>query len=178
MTRRKRETSREERELFRDSFRDVRPVRSNKDVSGPHDTPQPMLEPEKSNLRASSARSGLDGATAERLRRGRLEPEARLDLHGMTEAAAHRALQHFVRSSHVRGLRLILVVTGKGLNPEVSDAPFDLGLDRRSRGILRTMAPRWLKEPELSSRVADVRVAHRRHGGDGALYVYLRKALR
>ena len=53
--------------------------------------------------------------------------------------------------------------------------PFDLELDRRTRGILRAMVPRWLREPALVRFVADVRAAHRRHGGAGALYVYLRK---
>jgi len=66
-------------------------------------------------------------------------------------------------------------VTGKGLKPSAPDEPFDLELDRRARGVLRAMVPRWLEEPDLAGFVADVRSAHRRHGGAGALYVYLRK---
>jgi hypothetical protein len=78
----------------------------------------------------------------------------------------------------LRKLRLLLVVTGKGGAAErknENETVFDLGLDMRARGILRNLTPRWLREPGLANMVADVREAHRRHGGAGALYVYLRK---
>lgn len=176
MTRRKRETSVEEEKLFRKTLKDVRPIEPKQAVMIADKPAQSQHAAGKDDM--LPAQPGLDGSTAERLRRGRLEPQARLDLHGMTEAGAHRALFHFVRSSHARGLRLVLVVTGKGLEAPEENRPFDLGLDRRARGILRAMTPRWLREPELSSLIADVRVAHRRHGGSGALYVYLRKAPR
>src|SRR6185437_13882420 len=119
--------------------------------------------------------TGVDGRTAERLRKGAIEPDLRLDLHGLTEDAAHRALATFLRGAILRGARLALVVIGKGLKPSGDDAPFDLELDRRTRGVLKAMVPRWLQEPDLVRFVADVRAAHRRHGGAGALYVYLRK---
>jgi DNA-nicking Smr family endonuclease len=119
--------------------------------------------------------SGIDGRTAERLRKGVIEPDAKLDLHGLTEDTAHRALSTFLRSALGGGARLVLVVTGKGLKPSAPDDPFDLELDRRTRGVLKAMVPRWLREPDLVRIVADVRQAHRRHGGAGALYVYLRK---
>ena len=119
--------------------------------------------------------TGVDGRTAERLRKGAIEPDAKLDLHGYTENAAHDAVAEFLRSGIVRGARLLLIVTGKGLKPSAPDEPFDLELDRRTRGVLRAMVPRWLQEPALVRFVADVRTAHRRHGGAGALYVYLRK---
>jgi DNA-nicking Smr family endonuclease len=123
----------------------------------------------------ASRPSGLDGRTAERLSRGQLAPQAKLDLHGLTEAAAHRALLAFLRASHARGVRLALVVTGKGSPAHGDDAPFDLELDGRKRGVLKRMTPRWLQEPELARFVADTRAAHIRHGGAGALYIYLRK---
>jgi DNA-nicking Smr family endonuclease len=119
--------------------------------------------------------SGVDGRTAERLRKGAIEPDATIDLHGFTEPAAHRALAAFVPGAAAGGARLILVITGKGLKPSAPDEPFDLELDRRTRGVLKVMVPRWLQEPALVRLVADVRPAHRRHGGAGALYVYLRK---
>ncbi len=119
--------------------------------------------------------TGVDGRTAERLRKGAIEPDTKLDLHGLTEDAAHRALVTFLRGAIARGARLALVVTGKGLKPSAPDEPFDLELDRRTRGVLKAMVPRWLQEPELVRFVADVRTAHRRHGGTGALYVYLRR---
>ena len=93
----------------------------------------------------------------------------------MTEASAHRALLVFVKGAQARGLKLVLVVMGKGVREDVADAPFGLDLARRPRGVLKTMTPRWLKERDLEHLVADVRHAHRRHGGEGALYVYLRK---
>lgn len=136
--------------------------------------------PEERQLPQRHARRavGIDGNTAERLRRGQLEPQARLDLHGMSERSAHRALVTFVHAARARRLRLLLVVTGKGArgkgDPDTETA-FDLGLEMRARGILRNLTPRWLAEPGLGELVANVREAHRRHGGAGALYVYLRK---
>ena len=88
--------------------------------------------------------------------------------------SVHRWL--LLRAASARKLRLILIVTGKGRKQPRPDEPFDLELEGRARGVLRTMTPRWLAEPELAGFVADVRPSHRRHGGDGALYVYLRKA--
>jgi len=122
--------------------------------------------------------TGIDGRTAEKLRKGALEPDATIDLHGLTESAAHSALVAFVRNASRGGARLLLVVIGKGLKPAAPDEPFDLELDRRTRGVLKVMTPRWLREAELARFVADVRTAHRRHGGSGALYVYLRKERR
>jgi DNA-nicking Smr family endonuclease len=133
-------------------------------------SPKPSLKPKSS--RPVSKTAGLDGRTQERLRRGLLEPEARLDLHGLTESNAHRALVTFLRGASSRGLRLVVVVTGKG-RPSAPDEPFEMNYERR--GVLKEMAPRWLAEPELARFVADVRPAHRKHGGEGALYVYLRK---
>jgi DNA-nicking Smr family endonuclease len=119
--------------------------------------------------------TGVDGRTAQRLRKGAIEPDVKIDLHGHTEQAAHDALAKFLRNAATGGARLALVVTGKGLKPAAPDEPFDLELDRRTRGVLKAMVPRWLEEPALVRFVADVRTAHRRHGGAGALYVYLRK---
>jgi DNA-nicking Smr family endonuclease len=176
---RRRETSDEERELFETTFADAKlqkkkktsakkklPVKAAKPVT-PAIVPPPRVRMPKA--------TGIDGRTAERLGRGQLAPEAKLDLHGLTEAAAHRALITFLRSAHARGVRLALVVTGKGGPAHRDDEPFDLELDGRKRGVLKRMTPRWLQEPELARFVADTRSAHVRHGGAGALYVYLRK---
>ncbi|HUO92010.1 MAG TPA: Smr/MutS family protein [Rhizomicrobium sp.] len=171
MTRRRREVSEEEKALFRDTFREVRPhLPQAKEKSSAKVTPK------KAPVRP--VQTGLDGRTAERLRRGKLEPQARLDLHGMTEAAAHEALARFLKNARAQGVRLVLVVTGKGLKQPAEDEPFDLELHKRSRGVLKSMVPRWLKEPAFAALVAETRSAHRRHGGAGALYIYLRKAPR
>jgi DNA-nicking Smr family endonuclease len=173
---RRRVVSEEERTLFEQSFKSAIPLMP---LDGkPKKTGGKKIEIEKpapakqSTLRKTG---GLDGRTAERLRRGDLEPQARLDLHGLTERAAHRALITFIHGAFARGLKLVIVVTGKGLKPAAADEPFDLELDSRRRGVLKNMAPRWLGESELARCVADVRSAHRSHGGGGALYVYLRK---
>lgn len=110
----------------------------------------------------------MDRKTFMRMSRGKLVPEARIDLHGMTLAEAHPALVGFILSSHVAGRRLVLVITGKGRATD--------GDIFRRRGILRHQVPDWLKMPPLTGIVLDIREAHVRHGGAGALYVYLRRA--
>jgi DNA-nicking Smr family endonuclease len=165
---RKRVVTDEERALFEDGFRQARPLA---EPSAPAKAGKRISRPELSL-------TGLDGRTAERLRRGTMEPEARLDLHGFTEAAAHAALIAFLRAAQLRRHRLVLVVTGKGTKADDPHAPFDMELAARARGVLKTMVPRWLAEPSLGGIVADSRIAHRKHGGAGALYVYLRKASR
>jgi DNA-nicking Smr family endonuclease len=102
--------------------------------------------------------------------RGKLKPEARIDLHGMTLADAHPALIRFVTDAWDRGLRLVLVITGKG-----SRAPEDEGPIPARRGVLRQQVPGWLAAPPLATFVLEVREAHQRHGGGGAFYVYLRR---
>ena len=98
---------------------------------------------------------GLDGNTAERLRKGALDPDARIDLHGLTEAAAHRALLSFLRNARKGGARLVLVITGKGARKPAPDEPFDLELESRARGVLKSMVPRWLGEPSFAELIAD-----------------------
>ena len=108
----------------------------------------------------------MDNKTFGKMKKGRLKPDARIDLHGRTVDEAHNALIAFILSRQARGDRLVLVITGKGERD--SPAPVE-------RGILRRQAPHWLTLPPLSSAVLDVSPAHRRHGGDGAFYVYLRR---
>jgi DNA-nicking Smr family endonuclease len=104
--------------------------------------------------------AGVDRATAERLKRGRRAIEARLDLHGMTQAEAHRALHGFVAGSRSAGRRCVLVITGHG---------------RASGGILKSAVPRWLNEPEMRRHVLAIAPARPQHGGAGALYLLLRR---
>ena len=113
----------------------------------------------------------MDGRTHRRMRRGKLEPEARIDLHGLTLDRAQPALAGFVRASHAAGRRLVLVITGKG---RADDGGGDW--TGRRPGALRRQVPMWLHGPGLAGMVQQVTPAHRRHGGDGALYVYLRRA--
>ncbi|SFI13131.1 Smr/MutS family protein [Albimonas pacifica] len=115
--------------------------------------------------------AGLDRRTADRLKRGRRPPEARLDLHGMTADRAHASLSSFIRSTRAQGLRCVLVVTGKGGRKPVEDAPF---MPERT-GVLRHAVPLWLGQAPLAHMIVGIYPAHRSHGGEGALYVYLRK---
>lgn len=109
----------------------------------------------------------MDHKTHKRLKQGKLRPEARLDLHGMTLAVAHPELMRFVLSCHADGLRLVLVITGKGKG--------DHGPLPTRPGALRHQVPHWLHMPPLSGVVQQVTPAHDRHGGTGAYYVYLRR---
>ena len=105
------------------------------------------------------------------LRRGRASIDGALDLHGMTQAEAHQALRGFLRHSQGRGARVVIVVTGKG-GAFDDDAGFP-----GERGILRRLTPHWLREPDMRSIVLGFEEAGRAHGGAGALYVRLRRAL-
>lgn len=130
----------------------------------------PALEP------LGPAVPGLDRRTARRLGRGARAPEARIDLHGMTAERAHRALDACIARALAQGLRLVLVITGKGGRPARGqergpDAPFM----RPAAGLLRREAPRWLRAGPYASRIVGIYPAHPRHGGAGAFYVYLKK---
>lgn len=111
----------------------------------------------------------MDHGTHRRMAKGKLAPEARIDLHGMTLAVAQPVLERFVTSSRVAGRRLVLVITGKGRKGG-PDAPLLV-----RPGALRHYVPIWLHRPPLAGMVQQVTVAHLRHGGEGAYYVYLRK---
>ncbi|MEQ8964543.1 MAG: Smr/MutS family protein, partial [Azospirillaceae bacterium] len=117
--------------------------------------------------------AGVDRRTADRLRKGRLAVEASLDLHGMTQAAAHGALRRFIGDSHARGRRMVLVVTGKG-GPEAPGSRRHGG-PPEGRGVLRARVPEWLNAPDLRDKILAIETAQARHGGTGALYVLLKR---
>lgn len=111
----------------------------------------------------------MDQKAYGRLKRGKLKPDARIDLHGMTLAEAHPALTGFVLRSASAGHRLVLVITGKGKNRDTG------GPIPTRFGVLRHQVPQWLKMAPLAPLVMQVSEAHIRHGGGGAYYVYLRR---
>ncbi len=102
--------------------------------------------------------------------RGKLSPEARIDLHGLTLAEAHPRLTTFILQAHANGARLVLVITGKGRYRD-EGGPIPV-----RPGALRHQLPHWLSLPPLRGIVLQVSEAHLKHGGSGAFYVYLRKA--
>lgn len=111
----------------------------------------------------------MDRKAFTQMKRGKLKPEGKLDLHGMTLDRAHPALTRFILSAQSQGKRLVLVVTGKGKNRD-DDGPIPVRF-----GVLRHQVPQWLSMPPLSSVVLQVSQANVRHGGGGAYYVYLRR---
>ncbi len=124
----------------------------------------PPLKPSKPTAPA------MDNRNFERLKRGKLKPERRIDLHGMTAARAQSALTGFLLESHARDLRLVLVITGKGQT--YRDEGF--AVPQRS-GVLRQSLPMWISKPPLREIVLELVEAHQRHGGGGAFYLYLRR---
>jgi DNA-nicking Smr family endonuclease len=97
-----------------------------------------------------------------RVARGKERIDARLDLHGLTQSEAHGELLRFLRNANARDARLVLVITGKGRGGEP--------------GVLRRQVPQWLGLPEFRSFVVGFEDAHGTHGGEGALYVRVRRA--
>lgn len=99
------------------------------------------------------------------LSRGKKQIDARLDLHGMTQSRAHHALSGFLHRAHGDGLTFVLIITGKG----------KIGAESE-RGVLRRQVPQWLSLPEFRALVVGFEEAHIGHGGEGALYVRIRRA--
>ncbi len=118
-------------------------------------TPPPTPRPKAPALQK------LDRRTRQRVARGRELIDARFDLHGLTQAEAHAALSRFLHAASARGARLVLIITGKG--------------SRGSEGVLKRQVPHWLALPEFRDRVIGFEEAHVAHGGEGALYVRLRR---
>jgi DNA-nicking Smr family endonuclease len=191
----KRRVRPEELELWHQIARSADPMHPNRPLPKPRPAPKPAkpVKPREADpfpafqLGQKAVPTGYAPAqpltTAERLRRdpvamdakkfgqlkrGKLVPEARIDLHGMTLDQAHPALVRFVLTSHTRGLRLVLVITGKGKREDAYDP-----IPRR-RGVLKSQVPQWLRLPPVAQAVLQVVESHRKHGGEGAYYVYLR----
>jgi DNA-nicking Smr family endonuclease len=164
-----------DRGLWQKAVRDVRPLR------GARPTNIATESPCEADAAAASARvergrttapgiplppldgfAGIDRANAERLKRGLHRIDARLDLHGMTQAEAHGALSAFIASSRVAGRRCVLVITGRGFG-------------QSGPGVLKSSVPRWLEEPELRRHILAIAPAQPQHGGPGATYLLLRR---
>ncbi|MES2665625.1 MAG: Smr/MutS family protein [Pseudomonadota bacterium] len=117
----------------------------------------------------SDAPLRMDAKTHGKMTRGKLAPEARIDLHGLTLAEAHPDLIRFILNAQSAGLRLVLVITGKGKRGD------DHGPIPQRMGALRHQVPQWLRMTPMGQAVLQVTEAHLKHGGSGAYYVYLRR---
>lgn len=124
------------------------------------------------------ALADFDKRKARKLGTGQIAIDARIDLHGMRQSEAHRALRGFLISAYSRGHRWVLVVTGKGARQarDRDDDPWTIV--PVEPGVLKRNVPGWLAEPELRAIVISFKAASSRHGGDGALYVHLRSSSR
>ncbi|WP_108813311.1 Smr/MutS family protein [Loktanella sp. Alg231-35] len=128
-----------------------------------HDLMRPLVD------RLAASPVNMDSKSFGKMKRGKLKPEARIDLHGMTMAEAHPELVGFILNSQAMSRRLVLVITGKGKDRD------DGGPIPTRHGVLRHQVPQWLALPPLSQAILQVTPAHMRHGGHGAYYVYLRR---
>jgi len=180
--RRKRDLSEEERALWEGVARLTKPLRKKHRAAKPEATlpdtegrvvakpaALPASTPPVSIARmqkpAVPPLAPLGRRERSQLSRGRKEIEARLDLHGMTQTRAHRALSGFLQRAHSEGLTFVLVITGKGKMGAESE-----------RGVLRRQVPQWLSQPEFRALVVGFEEAHIGHGGEGALYVRIRRS--
>ena len=181
--RRKRMLSEEERALWESVTKQTKPLRKKlraaKPDAGSSDTKVKLAAkpavPPPSTLRASPPKiakpavpplAPLGRRERAQLSRGRKEIEARLDLHGMTQVHAHRELMSFLQRAHLDGLSFVLIITGKG----------KVGGAEAERGVLRRQVPQWLSQPEVRNLVVGFESAHIGHGGEGALYVRVRRS--
>src|ERR1700674_5641302 len=184
--RRRRSLSEEERALWESVARQTKPLGKRHRAAKPQavspDAETPVAaKPEALSKSLPSAKipralkpaaqaapplAPLERRERSQLSRGRKEIEARLDLHGMTQTHAHRALSGFLQRAHSDGLTFVLIITGKGRT---------IGAESE-RGVLRRQVPLWLNLPEFRTLVVSFEEAHIGHGGGGALYVRIRRS--
>jgi DNA-nicking Smr family endonuclease len=183
---RKRALSEEERALWESVAKQTKPLRKRarttkppvaspdskmpaaaKAVAPPKPSPAARIAraPKPNPVPAAPPLAPLGRRERSQLSRGRKDIDARLDLHGMTQTRAHHALFSFLQRAHSGGLTFVLVITGKGR----------IGAETE-RGVLRRQVPQWLSLPEFRPLVVGFEEAHIGHGGEGALYVRIRRS--
>lgn len=201
----KRGLSREDKALWDAVSRDIEPLKAPKQVRSEEidanaqpdsrETIQKKIAKNQGSTAESGRRSGdqgsvrgpdrgksgptpglerFDGREAKRIGAGRTKIDGRLDLHGMRQNEAHAALRRFLTAAAARGWRNVLVITGKGRRPPGDDTDWAATIEGE-RGVLKRIVPNWLAEPEMRAIVVSYTDAHVRHGGEGALYVRLRR---
>jgi DNA-nicking Smr family endonuclease len=179
--RRKRSLSEEERALWESVAKQIKPLRKKPRAAKTEDAEPPAPPKPAASLRphlpakiprppkpeppAAPPLAPLGRRERSQLSRGKKQIDARLDLHGMTQTRAHRALSGFLQRAHHDGLTFVLVITGKGKMGAESE-----------RGVLRRQVPHWLSLPEFRALVVGFEEAHIGHGGEGALYVRIRRS--
>jgi len=132
------------------------------------------VAPAKAKSRQPVPLAEFDRRKVRQIASGKIEVEARIDLHGSRQRDARARLRSFLLAAHAKGHKTVLVITGKG-GEEPAD-PLGSLMGERQRGVIRRSVPHWLEEPDLRAVVLSYTQASPRHGGAGALYVQLRKA--
>ena len=175
----KRKLTNDERRLWAGAMRAVRPLRPPRVPSEPPTSEAPRTSelkegpahklvessrPHRTGFAPAPELARLPRRDKQRLARGRSPIDARLDLHGMTQAQAHAALARFLGHAQAEGAKFVLVITGTGARDAAGE-----------RGVLRRQVPLWLHLPEFRPYVLGFEPAHIGHGGEGALYVRLRR---
>ncbi|RWO54556.1 Smr/MutS family protein [Mesorhizobium sp.] len=175
MTRRIDRLSEDDRVLWNLVARTAKPLKGKSAIDIPDigpdiaDDTKPMLRDQAmapaaaTKARTQHVSHALDEPTLEKLSKGRLPIEGRVDLHGLSQDEAYSLLFSFLHRAHAGGIRYVLVITGKGSSS---------GGD----GILRRAVPAWLSTPAFRPLVSSHDHAARKHGGSGALYIRLRRA--
>lgn len=172
----RRRLSDDERALWRGFARGVTPLRHS--AGAPLDVapdqavremppPAQSVPKERAHAKQPPALAQFDRRLWQRVARGRAAIDARLDLHGMTQKQAHGALLRFLAQAQAQDAKLALVVTGKGIGGAADSAS--------ERGVLRRQVPLWLPLPEFRRFIVSFQQAHASHGGEGALYLRLRR---
>jgi DNA-nicking Smr family endonuclease len=176
--RRKGEISPEDHAIWAEVAKTAKPLPGRMALALPEAASAPVPQPSPqhpmaaalatpaSPIRSMPPLAGVEKRMVREISRGQRGIDARIDLHGMRQAEAHAALGSFIHRAHASGAKLVLVITGKGG-----------GLDGRGeeRGVLRRMVPHWLADPVLRRLVIGFDSAARGHGGEGALYVRIRR---
>jgi DNA-nicking Smr family endonuclease len=176
---RRRSLSDEERALWTGIARSITPLRAPRASAEPAAAEEVADETASASPPPATRHDGLPGKKApplaplgrrlkQRVARGRESIDARLDLHGLTQRDAYVELLRFLRRAQADGARMALVVTGKGVPRGEQGATAE-------RGVLKRQVPLWLSLPEFRPLVLGFDDAHAGHGGQGALYVRLRR---
>jgi DNA-nicking Smr family endonuclease len=192
----------EDADLWSHTARSVEPLRHGKSriTAAVPDTPSAQAEPPRRTQpprvthRAHSDRAapltvsverpskgppplaGIDRRRVRKIATGQHDIDARLDLHGLRLSDAHRRLTRFLHEAQSAGLRMVLVITGKGGSRKSAEEADPYA--REESGVIRRAVPFWLDEPGLRALVVSFTTAHPRHGGSGALYIHIRKRQR
>jgi DNA-nicking Smr family endonuclease len=181
---RQRRLSEEEQRLWSGIARSIAPLKRKAPMRAPRDIapveravpqsargraeplpPHPAKPAAKPAIKQTPGIGGLDRRQKQRLARGTVAIDARIDLHGRTQSEAHAALLGFLRHAQAEGARFVLVITGKGGFSGPSS----------ERGVLKRQVPHWLRQSEFRHFVLAAEDAHRAHGGEGALYIRIRR---